>query len=486
MPVTSYDLGKVSLTPRGEYNPSAQYTELDVVTHAGSSFMVLKDVMGVTPVAGEYYQILAEKGLKGDRGAQGYIGPRGETGPAGPQGEPGPQGDKGEPGDVGPQGPQGEAGGYYVPSIDESGNVTFTPSKAGMPSVDPIPLPGGGTQGPKGDDGGYYTPSVDASGNLTWTPSDEGMPAVESVNIKGPQGDVGPQGPAGADGSIGGYYTPTVSTEGVISWEASDEGMPAIDPVDISNIRGPQGEPGEMGPQGPKGDIGHPGPAGGYYTPTVSEDGMLSWTPSDEAMESVEAVSIKGPQGEPGATGADGAPGADGEDGGYYVPAVDESGNLSWTASDETMEAVESVNIRGPQGEKGEKGDTGDQGPQGPKGDPGADGTGVTILGSYTSEEELKQAHPTGSPGDSYLVNGDLYVWSETDSEWNNVGTIQGPEGPKGDKGDPGEAGEDAVVDATLTQDGQAADAKVVGDALANIVSTTDTIILNGGTSVKS
>ena len=81
MPVTSYDLGKVSLTPRGEYNPSAQYTELDVLTYAGSSFLVLKDVMGVTPVAGEYYQILAEKGLKGDRGAQGYIGPRGETGP---------------------------------------------------------------------------------------------------------------------------------------------------------------------------------------------------------------------------------------------------------------------------------------------------------------------------------------------------------------------------------------------------------------------
>ena len=216
---------------------------------------------------------------------------------------------------------------------------------------------------------------------------------------------------------------------------------------------------------------------------------MLSWTPSDEAMESVAAVSIKGPQGpqgDPGATGADGAPGADGEDGGYYVPAVDESGNLSWTASNEAMEAVESVNIRGPQGEKGEKGDTGDQGPQGPKGDPGADGTGVTILGSYTSEEELKQAHPTGSPGDSYLVNGDLYVWSATESEWNNVGTIQGPEGPKGDKGDPGEAGEDAVVDATLTQAGQAADAKIVGDALANIVSTTDTIILNGGTSVKS
>ena len=46
----------------------------------------------------------------------------------------------------------------------------------------------------------------------------------------------------------------------------------------------------------------------------------------------------------------------------------------------------------------------------------------------------------------------------------------QGPKGEKGEKGPQGEKGEpgkDAVVDATLTQSGQAADAKVTGDALA-------------------
>ena len=48
----------------------------------------------------------------------------------------------------------------------------------------------------------------------------------------------------------------------------------------------------------------------------------------------------------------------------------------------------------------------------------------------------------------------------------------QGPKGEKGEKGPQGEKGEpgkDAVVDATLTQSGQAADAKVTGDAVSKL-----------------
>lgn len=47
-----------------------------------------------------------------------------------------------------------------------------------------------------------------------------------------------------------------------------------------------------------------------------------------------------------------------------------------------------------------------------------------------------------------------------------------GATGPKGDKGDPGEPGtpgKDAVVDATLTQSGQAADAKATGEAVSQL-----------------
>lgn len=78
------------------------------------------------------------------------------------------------------------------------------------------------------------------------------------------------------------------------------------------------------------------------------------------------------------------------------------------------------------------RGETGPQGIQGPKGEKGDDGTGVTILGSYDTAEQLKADHPTGSVGDSYLVNSDLYVWSENVHDWVNTGSIKGPKGEDG------------------------------------------------------
>lgn len=46
----------------------------------------------------------------------------------------------------------------------------------------------------------------------------------------------------------------------------------------------------------------------------------------------------------------DGGGSGSGEAGGYYAPAVDAGGNLSWTASKVDMPAVDGVNIKGPQG----------------------------------------------------------------------------------------------------------------------------------------
>ena len=48
-----------------------------------------------------------------------------------------------------------------------------------------------GQPGADGEDGGYYTPSVDGSGYLSWTASKAGMPPVEGTNIRGPQGPAG-------------------------------------------------------------------------------------------------------------------------------------------------------------------------------------------------------------------------------------------------------------------------------------------------------
>ena len=93
----------------------------------------------------------------------------------------------------------------------------------------------------------------------------------------------------------------------------------------------------------------------------------------------------------------------------------------------------------GPKGDPGEQGPKGDTGPQGPKGN---DGNGLIILDSYDSLEELKSEHPTGNIGDSYIINGNLYVWSSTLQDWDNVGNIQGPEGPQGPQGDTGPKGD--------------------------------------------
>ena len=58
-------LGKVSLTPKGEYSPDTAYTALDVVSYGGSSWLALQDVTGVAPVEGESWMLLAQKGDQG-------------------------------------------------------------------------------------------------------------------------------------------------------------------------------------------------------------------------------------------------------------------------------------------------------------------------------------------------------------------------------------------------------------------------------------
>lgn len=204
--------------------------------------------------------VMAE-GAQGPEGPQGPIGPqgeKGETGATGEAGPEGPQGIQGEPGEQGPAGPQGD------------------PGQDGAPGAD-------------GADGGYYTPSVDAEGNLTWAASKAEMPPVNGANIRGPQG---PQGAPGQDGA--------------------------------------DGEPGPQGEQGPKGDTG--------------------------------------PQGEKGDSGEQGPQGAPGENGGYYLPALDAEGNLTFSASKPDMPQAQGGNIKGPKGDTGEPGAQGEQGPQGPAG----------------------------------------------------------------------------------------------------------------------
>ena len=154
-------------------------------------------------------------------------------------------------------------------------------------------------------------------------------------------------------------------------------------------LAGLKGDTGDTGPAGPKGDTGDKGETG-----------------------------AKGDKGDTGETGATGEKGE-----------------------------------QGLKGDTGDTGATGDTGPAGAKGDTGTTGIGTTIKGSYNTYQELVNAHPTGNDGDSYLVNGSLYVW--LNNAWENVGNIKGEKGDTGNtgsqgvKGDTGDSGAKGDTGAT-------------------------------------
>ena len=327
-------------------------------------------------------------GPKGDTGAQG---PQGEPGPAGSDGAQGPKGDTGAQGPQGETGPQGPAGangqdgtdGLPALTYGKAKETTVTPTVGGVTNfIETGDLPPSlFNRTPVVGDRFILVALRTTTGQtfileceITLVTTYVASKNISVVETTGAQGETGPQGEKGDTGS---------------------QGPPGAD-----------GQDGEQGPQGPQGNPGQDGEDGGYYTPSVDQSGDLSWTASKSGMPSVSGANIRGPQGPAGADGAQGPAGADGaqgpagsdgEDGGYYSPAVDGSGNLTWTASKSGMPSVSGANIRGPQGPagadgaqgpagqdgtQGPKGDTGETGPQGPQGNPGANATinGVNAL----------------------------------------------------------------------------------------------------------
>ncbi len=155
---------------------------------------------------------------------------------------------------------------------------------------------------------------------------------------------------------------------------------------------------------------------------------------------------IQGPagmQGEPGPTGPMGPAGPQGKTGASPTIVI---GDVITSASEEDAAITDTgsgdehiLTFTIPRGIPGEPGPIGPTGPA---------GTSVTILGSYDDIGQLNTAHPTGSAGDSYLVDSNLYVWSPETKTWQDVGVIRGPQGepgPQGEQGIPGLRGPQGV-----------------------------------------
>lgn len=84
-------------------------------------------------------------------------------------------------------------------------------------------------------------------------------------------------------GQNGATFIPSVSTEGVISW-TNDRELPNPAPVNIKGAKGDKGDKGERGIQGLKGEKGDTGAKGENgkdgYTP---QRGVDYWTDADKA-----------------------------------------------------------------------------------------------------------------------------------------------------------------------------------------------------------
>ncbi|WP_311317274.1 BppU family phage baseplate upper protein, partial [Schleiferilactobacillus harbinensis] len=199
---------------------------------------------------------------------------------------------------------------------------------------------------------------------------------------KGDKGDVGPVGPQGPKGDKG------------------DKGD--VGPVGPQGPKGDKGDKGDVGPVGPLRHIfrnNYEDIGSGFYwsdlspTPTVDNPpkiGDIVINPSGNILQ-ISSVNV----------------GAGGGGGTFGVGAV--LGNI-----------------------------------KGPSGKDGKDGKGIQLKGALPSPDGLPKTGNT--PGDTYLVQGHLYIWEN--NTWIDGGELQGPVGETGPKGDPGESAYQVWIDA--------------------------------------
>ncbi len=405
----------------------ASVNDLPVSGELGDAFLIATNIWGWT---GEEWENFGP--FQGPRGIQG---PRGLTG---------------EKGDKGDQGIQGEMG----PALNILGSFD-NPSE--LPSV-----------GEVGD--GYLI-----NGHFWgWTGS-----AFEDLGtVQGPQGLQGQQGERGVEGPEGksayqvavdngfeGTETEWLDTvvhgaDGESAYQLAVENGFVGSVTDwLASLKGDKGDVGDQGEQGIQGNPGADG--------TDGEDGASAYEVAvingfvgseSEWLESLNGLDGRNFTIHGVLDSSDELP-STGELGESYLVA----GSIwGWTGS-----AFEDFGpLRGPQGIQGVQGERGWEGktayevaidngfvgteqqwleslhgPQGEKGDRGEMGPALTIIGNVASPSELP---PTGELGQGYLI--DSHFWGWTGEQWEDLGTVQGPEGPQGPKGDPGTIGDQGTL----------------------------------------
>ena len=232
-------------------------------------------------------------------------------------------------------------------------------------------------------------------------------------------GPIGPKGETGSGFKVLGYYGTKAALDAAqkATAAAGDAyGVGTAEPYDIYIFDGITGEFINNGPL--QGADGAAGKDGVTFTPSMSDDGDLSWT-NDGGKANPQTVNLKGPKGDTG--GGLGAYQFSVNDDGDLILtyegdqppqyAISNDGDLILTTAD-----GDTINLGRVKGGKGDPGPQGPQGKEGPQGIPG----------------------PRGEKGDAGAQG------------------IQGKEGPQGVPGPRGEKG-DPGIDVTGAQVGQIA-----------------------------
>lgn len=188
----------------------------------------------------------------------------------------------------------------------------------------------------------YDTPNMMGPAGADGTVEFDDLTPEQKASLKGDKGDkgdtgeAGPAGSTGADGDDG--FSPTI----VVKTSTSDSYI-----LTITDVNGSYDTPNLKG----SGGGGGTGVDGTTFYPSVSNEGVISWT-NDGGKTNPSPVNIKGPTGPQGERGLQGERGPQGETGAAgYTPV---RGTDYWTSADQqaiinavlaALPAAESVSV---------------------------------------------------------------------------------------------------------------------------------------------
>ena len=234
------------------------------------------------------------RGAAGKDGAPGRDGNPGRDGTDGKDGSPGQPGRDGVDGRDGSDGQDGKDGANGVDGKDGRGILEIVDNDNGTWTVrfddgttqtvkPPAPIDGGEVV--PGEDGGYYIPKVE-NGVLSWTPSKADMPSVESAEIKGADGKDGSPGEPGKDG--------TSVTVASVSESTEDGGTNVVTFSDGNKLNVKNGKAGKDGSPGADGAPGSTGPAGRGVRKMEYNATANNWTVTytDDTTETVDGPAL--------------------------------------------------------------------------------------------------------------------------------------------------------------------------------------------------